>query len=276
MERSFAESITGVTGIAGANMSNCLLSGENPNRVMMFLEALRSLMIRAGLIALSFAVAGFFLAGSVIQYLHRTTGITLVAFSLPEAFLAYLTLALSIGVICSLPYILYETFSVLARIYLFVSIREMLVFWLASVLLFYAGAFFSFLVTLPYGIEFLLSYETETLQALISVKKFVSFCVIFVFGFGLIFELPLVMILLGWIGLVDAGLLGRYRRYAVLAISIVSAVLTPTPDLFNMMLMAVPLYLLFEIGLIGMRVFKKKQTTDVAVSPAQLGETNFI
>ncbi|MDP2647604.1 MAG: twin-arginine translocase subunit TatC [Desulfobacterales bacterium] len=253
-------------------MNKCLLYGENSARLLMFLEALRSTMVRAGLIALSFAVVGYFLAGSVIQYLLRKTGITLAAFGLPEAFLAYLTLALSIGVMFSVPYIQFKIFSILPRICVFASTREVLTFWLASVLLFYAGAFFSFFVTLPYGIEFLLSYETQSLRALISVKKFVSFCLIFVFGFGLIFQLPLVMILLGWIGLINAGLLGRYRRYAVLGISVVSAVLTPTPDLFNMMLMAVPLYLLFEIGLIGMRIFKTKQMADTPLATPDWGK----
>jgi sec-independent protein translocase protein TatC len=78
-----------------------------------------------------------------------------------------------------------------------------------------------------------------------------------VFGFGLIFELPLSMMLLGRIGVVSAAMLSRYRRYAILIISIVAAVLTPTPDIFNMALMGIPLYLLFELGLLGMRLWKQ-------------------
>ncbi|MDZ4246956.1 MAG: twin-arginine translocase subunit TatC, partial [Dehalococcoidia bacterium] len=111
-------------GIAGTNMNKCLLYGENSARLLMFLEALRSTMVRAGLIALSFAVVGYFLAGSVIQYLLRKTGITLAAFGLPEAFLAYLTLALSIGVMFSVPYIQFKIFSILPRICVFASTRE--------------------------------------------------------------------------------------------------------------------------------------------------------
>jgi sec-independent protein translocase protein TatC len=73
----------------------------------------------------------------------------------------------------------------------------------------------------------------------------------------MIFELPLCMMLLGRIGLVNAAMLSGYRRYAILAICIVAAALTPTPDVFNMALMAVPLYLLFELGLLGMRLWKQ-------------------
>jgi len=104
-------------------------------------------------------------------------------------------------------------------------------------------------------VKFLLSFEGESIEAIISVRKFVSFCMLFLFGFGLIFELPLAMIIVARLGLVSAKKLGSYRRWAILVISIVAAVLTPTPDVFNMMLMAVPLYLLFEIGLLGMRVW---------------------
>jgi Sec-independent protein secretion pathway component TatC len=114
-------------------------------------------------------------------------------------------------------------------------------------------------VTLPYGVRFLLSFKTSNLEPVISVKKFVSFCFLFVFGFGCIFEIPLVMILLARLGLVQAGMLAGQRRYAILSISIISAVLTPTPDIFNMALMGVPLYLLYEIGLIGMRIWGKHE-----------------
>jgi sec-independent protein translocase protein TatC len=94
------------------------------------------------------------------------------------------------------------------------------------------------------------------LEAIISVRKFAAFCLLFLFGFGIIFEMPLAMILLGRIGLLKHHTLARNRRYAILALTIISAILTPTPDAFNLAMMAVPLYLLFEIGLIGMRLGK--------------------
>jgi len=119
------------------------------------------------LIALIFAGGGYIAAGRVITYLHQTSGVMLTAFGVPEAFLAYLTLALGIGVMFSLPYLQFKIFSALPRMYPSVSTRDMFVFWFASVVLFYAGALFSLFVTLPYGIKFLLRYETETLRAVI-------------------------------------------------------------------------------------------------------------
>jgi sec-independent protein translocase protein TatC len=94
---------------------------------------------------------------------------------------------------------------------------------------------------------------------MISVGKYVSFCSFFVFGFGLTFELPLVLALLGSIRVVNAGFLSRNRRYAILLIAIVSAMITPTPDFFNMALMGGPLYLLFEAGVILVRIIERKR-----------------
>jgi sec-independent protein translocase protein TatC len=155
------------------------------------------------------------------------------------------------------PFIFYRILSELAFLFSSFSRRMLLAFWVSSILLFIAGAVFCLGVTLPYGARFLLSFKTPYLEPVISVKKFVSFCFLFVFGFGCIFELPLAMILLARLGLVQARVLARHRRYAILGISVISAILTPTPDIFNMALMGLPLYLLYEIGLIGMRIWGK-------------------
>jgi sec-independent protein translocase protein TatC len=112
-------------------------------------------------------------------------------------------------------------------------------------------------ISLPYGVAFLLEFQAPHIEAIISVKKFAAFCLLFLFGFGIIFELPLAMILAGRVGLVTYSALARNRRYAILTITIIAAVLTPTPDAFNLAMMAVPLYILFELGLVGMRWGRK-------------------
>jgi sec-independent protein translocase protein TatC len=94
---------------------------------------------------------------------------------------------------------------------------------------------------------------------MISVGKYVSFCMVFLFGFGLTFELPLILALLGYIKVVNAAFLTRNRKYAILFIATLAAVVTPTPDIFNMALMGVPLYLLFEIGVILVKIIEKKK-----------------
>jgi len=102
---------------------------------------------------------------------------------------------------------------------------------------------------------------------MISVEKYVSFCTAFIFGFGLTFELPLILALLSYIKVVNAAFLTRNRRYAILLIAIVSAVVTPTPDVFNMALMGGPLYILFEIGVILVKIIERKRTAPEMSSP---------
>jgi sec-independent protein translocase protein TatC len=94
---------------------------------------------------------------------------------------------------------------------------------------------------------------------MISVGKYVSFCTVFIFGFGLTFELPLILALLSYINVVKVAFLTRNRRYAILLIAVAAAVITPTPDVFNMALMGGPLYLLFEIGVLLAKIIERKR-----------------
>ncbi|UCD77021.1 MAG: twin-arginine translocase subunit TatC [Desulfobacterales bacterium] len=227
---------------------------QNPNRVLALLESLRKILIQSGIVILLFSIGGYFFSLRILVFLQARTGVQLAAFGVPETFIAVLTLSLATGLIAGVPFIFYRILSEVALLFSSFSRRMMLAFWVSSMVLFIGGAVFCLGVTLPYGVRFLLNFQTPYLEAVISVKKFVSFCFLFVFGFGCIFELPLAMILLARLGLVEAKVLARHRRYAILGISVVSAILTPTPDIFNLSLMGVPLYLLYEIGLIGMRI----------------------
>lgn len=231
---------------------------ENTDRVYNTLQSLRRSFIRIGVLVLAFSVAGYYLAEPILKHLRDVTDVRLAAYGIPETFFTFLTLALAIGVFASLPFILYAILAGIQPMFSEFSTRMMRGFWLASVVLFYAGVAFCMNLTLPYGVEFLLEYEGPYIEAIISVEKFVGFCLVFVFGFGILFELPLAMILLGRIGVVKRQSLARNRRYAILLITIISAIMTPTPDAFNLAMMAVPLYLLFEIGLLGMRLYKAK------------------
>ena len=233
-------------------------SAVDLKRILDSMETMRYRLIRIGVLVLLLSAGGYLLAGTVLKYLQKATGAYLVAYGLADAFIGYITVSLAIGLAAALPFILYEILAMVARQFPEFSGRMRLGFWLVSVALFYLGVFFCLSITLPYGSRFLLEFETDRIKAVISVRKFIDFCLVFTYGFGLIFELPVVMLLLGKLGLVDVEKLAGFRRYAILVITIVSAILTPTPDLFNLALMAVPLYLLFEVGIIGMRIGRKK------------------
>jgi sec-independent protein translocase protein TatC len=223
---------------------------------MVFLEALRATLVRSGMLVAVCSLAAWPMAEGIVRYLARGISAQLVAFGLPEAFFAFMALSLATGLFAAAPYLLYTVFWPLPDLFPGLNRRQAAVLWLIATLLFYAGALFCLGITLPYGIDFLLGYQDDTVAALISVRRFVSFCSLLVFGFAAAFELPLAMMVLGRIGLLDVRRLAAGRRYAILAVTVAAAILTPTPDIFNLCLMAVPLYLLFELGLVGMRLFK--------------------
>jgi sec-independent protein translocase protein TatC len=139
---------------------------------------------------------------------------------------------------------------------------------LVMCLFFLLGAAFCFYVVLPLGIRFLLEFGTDELRPLISVGRYVSFVGWMVLAFGALFELPVVTFVLGRMGLVSARTLRRGRRYAIVGILIVAALVTPSPDVFSQLLLAVPLYLLYEISvaLVAFTGTKRGIETDGAVS----------
>jgi sec-independent protein translocase protein TatC len=162
--------------------------------------------------------------------------------------------------------IFYQAWKSFAPLFRLKEFKSTLPIFLTALFLFYLGAFFCYFVTLPFGVQFLLGYQSAHIKPMISVGKYVSFCAVFIFGFGLTFELPLILALLSYIKVVNAAFLTRNRRYAILLIAIIAAVVTPTPDVFNMTLMSLPIYFLYELGILGVRFFgrkRKPESTDL-------------
>jgi sec-independent protein translocase protein TatC len=222
---------------------------------IVYLEALRRSLIRIAMAVGIFSVAGYFAAMPVLKYLREIAGnVMLVTFGVPEAFFAVLKLAFLIGLTASMPYALFLILKDLRCVFPQFTRRALFGFWIGSVFLFGIGVLFCLTVLLPYGTRYLLSFEGPTIKAVISAGKFVSFCSAFIIGLGLVFELPLAMMLASRFGIITPDALSRYRRHAILVVTIVAAILTPSPDALNLMLMAVPLYCLFEIGLLLMRL----------------------
>jgi sec-independent protein translocase protein TatC len=141
-------------------------------------------------------------------------------------------------------------------------LRYSLLIVLSATTLFYGGCFFCYFLVLPVGINFLVTYGSENLQPMIGLTKYLTFCIGLIFGFGLIFELPLVLLILGRAGVVGYRGLAKNRKYALLINSIMSAVLTPTPDAYTMLLMMIPMQILYEVSIWLVRIFGKKKTPE--------------
>ncbi len=129
-----------------------------------------------------------------------------------------------------------------------------------STLAFFAGVFFSFFFVLPFALNFLVSYGVSAgFIPQLSIAQYVGFALWFLLVFGLIFEVPLAITLMAKLGWVDAPFLRRYRKWALLGSFIIAAILTPTPDPFNQCLMALPMYVFYEVGIVSAGFFNKKK-----------------
>jgi sec-independent protein translocase protein TatC len=232
----------------------------NRNEIFQALSELRKGLLQILIVLVLIGLALFPFSKTLLRYFYTTNlRADLVAFGIPETFLSLLKVTLYTSLFISIPIIFYHIWRAFAPLFRLKGLKSSIPIFLTAIFLFYLGAFFCFFVTLPFGVQFLLSYQSAHIKPMISVGKYVSFCMVFLFGFGLTFELPLIRALLGYIKVVNAAFLTRNRKYAILFIATLAAVVTPTPDIFNMALMGVPLYLLFEIGVILVKIIEKKK-----------------
>jgi len=165
------------------------------------------------------------------------------------------------ALVAATPYILLEVWQFVVPGLHAQERRFVAPFVLLTALAFYAGVGFSFFFVLPFALNFLISYGVNAgFVPQISIAQYVGFALWFLMIFGLIFEVPLAITLMAKFGWVDAPFLKRYRKWALLGSFIFAAVLTPTPDPFNQCLMALPMYVFYEVGIISAGFFNKKKT----------------
>lgn len=213
-------------------------------------RAARGLGISLALLTLGLFLLSAHLLGFLQDHLHEQ----LYFFSVAAPFLAHVKLSFVAALYLLMPWIMYVVWKGVGLPF---GLNGRRLFWfvLTTCLLFYAGSLFCFMVTLPYGVSFLLGFQSAELKPVISVDRFVNFVTLFIFAFGLIFELPVFMVFCAGIG-VSRKVFEKNRRYAILVITILAALLTPTPDVMNLALMGGPLYLLYEAGILVIRMFK--------------------
>jgi sec-independent protein translocase protein TatC len=181
------------------------------------------------------------------------------------------------ALVLAAPYILYEIWRFVVPGLHAQERRFVGPFACISAAAFYTGVGFSFFFVLPFALNFLISYGVNAgFVPQISIAQYVGFALWFLLVFGLIFEVPLALTMMAKLGWVDAPFLIQYWKWALLGSFIIAAILTPTPDPFNQSLMAIPMFLLYWVGIFGAKVFGKKPADEnagaavpaVAVPPA--------
>jgi sec-independent protein translocase protein TatC len=165
------------------------------------------------------------------------------------AFLTYLKTAAIGGVLLSAPYLFYQIWMFIAPGLYQREKRYVVPFVLCSTLLFVGGALFGYFIVFPLGFRFFLSFANDYIQALPSINEYFSLAIKLLFCFGIAFELPVVIFFLAKIGLVTPELLRKKRKYALLLMFVVGAILTP-PDVVSQVMLALPLIALYEFGII--------------------------
>ena len=182
-------------------------------------------------------------------YTCHTPPTTLISLSPTENFATYFRVALFAGMALAMPVILYEIYAYVDPALLPKERRFIRFMGLPVIGLFIAGMLFCYFVLLPNAIKFLINFGDEVIKNQLRAADYISFVTIFILGMGLIFEVPVAIFALVKIHVITRPWLAKQRRYAVLVAFVVAAVITPTPDPFNQTLVAVPMYLLFELGL---------------------------
>lgn len=211
------------------------------------LEELRSRIFKAAAAVAACSVAVYCYSEKILAILASPVG-KLVFLGPTEAFAVYLKISVWGGLFVASPVVIYQIWRFLSAGLKMNEKKYVYLFMPVSFLLFVAGVSFGFFVIISYGMKFLLSFGNDFLTPMISVSKYVSFISAMLLAFGIVFQLPLAMFFLAKIGLVTPSFLAAKRRYAVLGIFIAAGVLTPGPDVFSQMAMAVPLLVLYEVG----------------------------
>ena len=218
------------------------------------LDELRSRLIKIGIAFFGVSIIAWFFrerifewilapAGGALEGKLNVTGVT-------EQLFTDMKLALYVGFLLTVPILLYQIWAFVApavgdmgRAFTYTIIS------LASAL-FIAGVAFGYFVVLPIGTQFLLNWDTDRFDPIITAQSYLPFVTRFLLAFGIVFELPAATYVAAKLELVDAPLLRRYRKHAIIVNTVLAAALTPGQDPYSMLLMAVPMIVMYEISIL--------------------------
>ncbi len=193
-----------------------------------------------------------YLAGPLLRHLPADS--TMIAIDVASPFLTPFKLALVVAIFGTLPLILYQVWGFVAPGLYRHEKRLLLPLLVASTLLFYAGAAFAYFVVLPLVFQFMTATAPQGVAVMTDISRYLDFILTLFFAFGIAFEVPIATILLVWSGITTRQSLARKRPYVIVAAFVVGMLLTP-PDVISQTLLAVPMWILYELGLLFSRPF---------------------
>ncbi|MBC8014353.1 MAG: twin-arginine translocase subunit TatC [Sporomusaceae bacterium] len=199
----------------------------------------------------------YFYAAELVHFITAPAG-KLYYMSPGEAFFTYLKVSFFAGFLAALPVVLYQVWAFVLPA---LSIKERLATIIlvpSSVLLFFTGLTFSYMLVLPAGMKFFMGFATEDLQPMLSLGQYLSFVISFLLPFGFIFELPLVIIVLAKIGILNSKMLLDKNKHVLVLSFVVGAFISPTPDVLSQTMVAVPILVMYQVSIFIVKYILRK------------------
>ncbi len=172
----------------------------------------------------------------------------------------HLKVALGVGIVVTVPYVVWAVANYLAPALYAGERRAMRTVFCWGTALFYVGMLVSYVLVFPLAYRFLVAYQVgEMVENMISLESYVDNLLLLCLLMGVLFELPIVAVALSRVGIIDARIMRTYRRHAVLVILTVAAIVTPTTDIFTLLLVALPVYFLYEVSIVVVGKSKRQE-----------------
>jgi sec-independent protein translocase protein TatC len=239
------------------------------------LDELRSVILRSLLVVAIAAIAAFFLkdwlfsvvlaprSGDFISYrllgVENDFQVSLMNTGLTEQFMTHTRVAIYAGLLLASPYVLYQLFGFIAP-GLYQNERRAAIWIVVSAyVMFIIGTIVDYLLIFPLTVRFLGTYQVSPDVAnMLTLQSYIDTLIGMSFVMGVVFELPVVCAILGKMGLINGTMMSQYRRHAVVAILVISAIITPTTDAFTLLVVALPIWLLYEMSIWIVKLNKTK------------------
>lgn len=235
--------------------------GDIPMSVVGHLDELRSRFLVTLITIIIITLGSFFISEYILDIINRpyfASGMKLNVFNLTEGFIIRLKAALIAGILIGTPVIIFQIWKYILpaierkdRVFIRNSI-------IAAVFLFYGGIIFTYFLVLPFAIKMLLNFTPTEMSNTIGASKYLNFVLLFSIAMAIMFELPIVIMILTRIGILSPQLLISKRKYAIVLIWIVAAMITP-PDMLTQSMLAMPIMLLYEVSIIISKYIVKRK-----------------
>jgi sec-independent protein translocase protein TatC len=241
-----------------------LIEHEVPQKMVGHLRQVRTRLLRCILVITLLFVALFPFAQTLYTYISAPLrvflpeGASMIATSVTSPLMAPFKLTFMTALFIAMPVLLYQVWGLVAPA-IYRSERRIAVLLLtASVLLFYAGMAFAFFLVFPLMFGFFASVTPDGVEMMTDIGLYLDFILALFLAFGLAFEIPVATFVVIWVGITDVETLSRSRPYVIVGCFVVGMLLTP-PDVFSQTLLAVPMWMLFEVGLLASRSLTRRQ-----------------